>query len=484
MTKIKYEFLIILDKDYSEDLYYLCDTEERLIDRLSKVQKYQIKTSPLEIIYNNFHFPLSISVDEVHLSKGRIFTVTLLFDDEIEKIGAFVGLTNVLKNQFIHSVEDKNKYNNKINAKFVILEDGISEYYANKSYEKIHKIENLMRKFIILILVLADTSNLEKQNTLFNCKRMKDDDSNNANKLYTCDFIELSDFLFKIRLPDQFDDYITLYKQISNSDTTENIDINALKNYCPRSLWDKHFSSLIIAERENIKKDWKQLYELRNKIAHNKIVTAKDYNDIKKLSISFSKMIEDALVDFNNKSQYEKESINSEISDIAIESITDIQEPKISETEKEDKDENHDTEKSAFSSIEYKGVLFDTNDEECTWEMVDNNKVESYYTAKKFVNSLNVDDIVFLYLKGLGLIGAGRVTSEKKILDEHTWYKDIDFLTEKPNKQKEIRAMPAYKIKEILGKNFWWASTVKVPYLSKTEAGLLLKELEDYLKKT
>ena len=195
-------------------------------------------------------------------------------------------------------------------------------------------------------------------------------------------------------------------------------------------------------------------------------------------------MIEDALVDFNNKSQYEKESINSEISDIAIESITDIQEPKISETEKEDKDENHDTEKSAFSSIEYKGVLFDTNDEECTWEMVDNNKVESYYTAKKFVNSLNVDDIVFLYLKGLGLIGAGRVTSEKKILDEHTWYKDIDFLTEKPNKQKEIRAMPAYKIKEILGKNFWWASTVKVPYLSKTEAGLLLKELEDYLKKT
>ena len=42
--------------------------------------------------------------------------------------------------------------------------------------------------------------------------------------------------------------------------------------------------------------------------------------------------------------------------------------------------------------------------------------------------------------------------------------------------------MPFWKVREILSKNFYWAKTIKVPYLSSKEAEKLLQELNEYLK--
>ncbi len=41
--------------------------------------------------------------------------------------------------------------------------------------------------------------------------------------------------------------------------------------------------------------------------------------------------------------------------------------------------------------------------------------------------------------------------------------------------------MPFCTVKEILDKDFYWARTIKVPYLSVEEAKLLVKELQEYL---
>jgi hypothetical protein len=41
--------------------------------------------------------------------------------------------------------------------------------------------------------------------------------------------------------------------------------------------------------------------------------------------------------------------------------------------------------------------------------------------------------------------------------------------------------MPFRKVSEITGKSFYWARTIKVPYLSKEEADTLADELKAYL---
>ena len=45
-----------------------------------------------------------------------------------------------------------------------------------------------------------------------------------------------------------------------------------------------------------------------------------------------------------------------------------------------------------------------------------------------------------------------------------------------------MTAMPFAKVSEITGKSFFWARTIKVPYLSKDEAENLAKELKVYLE--
>ena len=64
-------------------------------------------------------------------------------------------------------------------------------------------------------------------------------------------------------------------------------------------------------------------------------------------------------------------------------------------------------------------------------------------------------------------------------------YRDVKFLTPVPNRQEGIkRFMPFSDVAKVTGKSFFWARTIKVPYLSKDEAETLVKELKAYLEKS
>jgi len=45
-----------------------------------------------------------------------------------------------------------------------------------------------------------------------------------------------------------------------------------------------------------------------------------------------------------------------------------------------------------------------------------------------------------------------------------------------------MQAMPFTKVSELTGKSFFWARTIKVPYLSRSEAENLAQELKLYLE--
>ena len=134
-----------------------------------------------------------------------------------------------------------------------------------------------------------------------------------------------------------------------------------------------------------------------------------------------------------------------------------------------------------------KGVLFDTNrswDENSIWYMMENNCVAAFGDAKRFIEYVHSGDIVFFSHKWNGIVAAARVS--KGIIkkpDEDTFYRDVIFITPKPKRGDKIKAMSFKEVSEITGKSFFWARTIKVPYLSKEEAENLAIELKLYFER-
>lgn len=132
-----------------------------------------------------------------------------------------------------------------------------------------------------------------------------------------------------------------------------------------------------------------------------------------------------------------------------------------------------------------KGVLFDTNrswDQDSIWYMMDNKRVAAFGDAKRFVEYVYPGDIIFFSHKWTGIVAAARVKNgDIKAPEDETLYRDVEFLTPIPKKSESIKAMPFSKVSEFTGKSFFWARTIKVPYLSRDEATALANELKSYL---
>ena len=135
---------------------------------------------------------------------------------------------------------------------------------------------------------------------------------------------------------------------------------------------------------------------------------------------------------------------------------------------------------------EVKGVLFDTNrtyDENSLWYMMDNHCVAAFGDAKRCVQYIHPGDIVFFSHGGLGVVAAARVRNRSiRSPDPETRCRDVEFLTPIPEQGGSYRAMPFRTVSEVTGKSFYWARTIKNPYLSAEEAKRLVDQLGQYLE--
>lgn len=134
-----------------------------------------------------------------------------------------------------------------------------------------------------------------------------------------------------------------------------------------------------------------------------------------------------------------------------------------------------------------KGVLFDTCRtywEEGIWCMMENCRVAAFGDAKRFVEYVHPGDIVFFSHRWDGIVAAARVKrGSVHAPDEETLYRDVEFMTSIPTRNQKLRAMPFRMVCEVTGKRFYWARTIKVPYLSMAEAEVLAQRLSQYLEK-
>jgi hypothetical protein len=133
-----------------------------------------------------------------------------------------------------------------------------------------------------------------------------------------------------------------------------------------------------------------------------------------------------------------------------------------------------------------KGVLFDTNrsyDEDAVWEMMEKSRVAAYGDIQYVVEYLNPKDIVFFSHKWEGIIAAAEVVGPTRNNGPEEKYRDVKFLTPIPKRQEGIiKKMPFGQVSQVTGKSFFWARTIKVPYLSRDEAIHLLDELNIMLR--
>ena len=108
--------------------------------------------------------------------------------------------------------------------------------------------------------------------------------------LDTVDFINLTDFLLK---PYSKTDPPELHSRIEKASNID--DLKDLKQHIPESNWTRYFSDLVDCEDGYLQKRWKQLYDLRCKVAHNSIIDKSDLVNIKILVSDLEVKLQDGI---------------------------------------------------------------------------------------------------------------------------------------------------------------------------------------------
>ncbi len=132
---------------------------------------------------------------------------------------------------------------------------------------------------------------------------------------------------------------------------------------------------------------------------------------------------------------------------------------------------------------ENKGVIFDTNksfNPDGEKEMFENNQIIAWGDASRYIDAFNVNDYVLYYSKGKGIIAIGKIVSvpeedeNKKFCKvEPIVFPDFSYSAETD------RFIGPKELKNVLNRNFYFASTRKVPFISEEDVHILI----DLLKK-
>lgn len=276
MSEYRIEYLIILKEKEA-----FCSTVETFNKLLETNSMLFIKKNIVQFQGKDFEY--EILSGEVLEKNQRYFKITLKTLDETV-IPTFLNLLKIIREQ-VHRADGI------INT----LWDDISNFYSIKAYPQINRIENLMRKLIttfMLTNVGLDWTNDTVPSEIKSTISRKGKNQHNNNFLHETDFIQLADFLFK---PYQTTDISNLYKQLKDCINITELSLENLKEFIPKSNWDRYFKSYVKCDDEYLNKKWKRLYELRCTVAHNNLLTKTEYEEIEMLVNDLTEKLQEAI---------------------------------------------------------------------------------------------------------------------------------------------------------------------------------------------
>ena len=134
-----------------------------------------------------------------------------------------------------------------------------------------------------------------------------------------------------------------------------------------------------------------------------------------------------------------------------------------------------------------KGIMFDTNksfSKDNEDEMFNGNYIAGYGDAQRYIKSFNKDDYVLYYSKGIGVIAIGKIKSTDQIdvTDGKALTVDLIVAPQKSCKSNKYIALSPAEIKDLLKHNYYFASTIKTPFLNEGEVNKLIDALREKQK--
>lgn len=295
------EYLAIIDEEVNSALYDLCDNIDQFKKILQKSEKLEINRNQISL--NKYKCGFNIQIGDIKGKNQRFFSIKFKEKEE-SNLKEYKELLRVFKTIL-----------NEKNIILEVLRDDISFHYASLAYPSIHKIENLMRKFILYFMVVAIGKEWKNKSTEQIKQRLNSEKSEYKNKIQELSFGELGEFLFNTYHEQDRDALIQKLKSFEQNNNLSLKDFNDLKSFIPKSNWDKYFKEKVQCEDKYLSKRWKELTDLRNKVAHNKSFTESDLNRVEDLSKEISNEIEKAIksIEKLELDQYEKDKVLEEI---------------------------------------------------------------------------------------------------------------------------------------------------------------------------
>lgn len=134
-----------------------------------------------------------------------------------------------------------------------------------------------------------------------------------------------------------------------------------------------------------------------------------------------------------------------------------------------------------------KGIMFDTNlsySETNEAEMLNDSKIAAYGDAARYIDSFKKGDYALFYSKGRGIIAIGKIASDSPVdMGDEKHHKVEIIVPEKfDGNVKQLPSLTPNEIKAILNRNFYWASTIKTPFLTGSQVEILIRELKKKYK--
>ncbi len=130
----------------------------------------------------------------------------------------------------------------------------------------------------------------------------------------------------------------------------------------------------------------------------------------------------------------------------------------------------------------FKGIMFDTNksfSETSEKYMLENSRVSAWGNAQKYIHSFNKGDYVLFYSNSKGIIAIGKIKSDKTFESGNESYREVEPIVFPENYDEQSMAyISPSEIKDALHKSFYFASTIKSPFLSEDDSKALIKILK------
>ncbi len=296
---LRAEYLLTVDQgsDFCKSITSL-NNLIRSIEGIS-ITDSRTTTGSSTIEYKSLKVDYDVRYGEIPADKHRYFHIILTRESD-KGLDEFDDLLRAIRKRLY----------TEGNKPVEVLWDDISFLYSRKAYPLIYEIENTMRKLITkFMLINVGLEWIDKAIPQEVKKLVHKNEKEGQNYLYELDFDKLSDHVLFKEYPEV--DIKVLKKRIYKTREVKGLDLLELKEFIPKSNWERYFSTIVKCESDYLEKKWKRLNALRNQVAHNKFITKQEYEETKALVEDLKEKLQKALdnLDKINVPQEERKNV-------------------------------------------------------------------------------------------------------------------------------------------------------------------------------